>query len=48
MFVRSLLNNLQAGSRIVQASVGTSRRTMQTNYRDYVKFLELVGNVKVS
>lgn len=25
-----------------------SQRTMQTNYGDYVRFLELVGNVKVS
>ena len=25
-----------------------SKRTMSTNYSDYVKFMELVGNVKVS
>lgn len=48
MYLRSLLKNLQAGTRIAQAAVGTSKRTMQTNYGDYVRFLELVGNVKVS
>lgn len=31
-----------------QSSLVISKRTMQTNYGDYVRFLELVGNVKVS
>lgn len=48
MYLRSLLRNLQAGTRIAQVAFGNSSRTMQTNYADYVRFLELVGNVKVS
>ncbi|CRK90832.1 CLUMA_CG004522, isoform A [Clunio marinus] len=46
MFHKLFLRNLQSLTRITQTSAGISKRAMQTNYRDYVKFLELVGNVK--
>lgn len=41
----SILTKLIPTARTV---IFNSQRTMQTNYGDYVRFLELVGNVKVS
>lgn len=48
MFLKLFLRNLQTGSRLAQASVDTTRRTMQTNFADYTRFSELLGNLKVS
>jgi len=45
MFLNILLKNLQTGTRFARF-YGVTRRTMQTKYSDYVRFMELVGNVK--
>lgn len=49
MFLKKIFRlNFQYTSKFAQTAIGLSRRTMHSNYRDYVRFLELVGNVKVS
>lgn len=48
MLLKILLKNIQTGRSFAQLAVVTSKRNMQTKYSDYVRFMELVGNVKVS
>lgn len=46
--LRILFKSLPITSRFVHAAFSSTHVTMQTSYADYVKFMELVGNVKVS
>lgn len=48
MFLKFILKTVQSGSKFAQTSADISKRTMQTNFADYTRFAELLGNLKVS